>query len=187
MPEQIRVVWSVGHETPGMDKIVGTEDRRQPGTKRRREDARAVGNDELVDHDIKRVRLTLDRLEGWNDILCPPDFERRDFEAERASRCMGLAHLQHGLVIANIKDNCQPAELGENLTQELYSLACKIRRLQRQSRDVAARLGQICDQAAADRVDPHRKHNRDNRGRLLYCRDAASDGHKTVAPEAWKP
>src|SRR5258706_15560549 len=141
MPEQIHVVWSVGHETPGTDKIVGTEDRRQPGTKRRRDDARAVGNDELVDHDIKRVRLALDRLEGRNDILCPADFERRDFEAERASRCMGLAHLQHGLGIANIKENCQTAERGKNPTPKLYWLACKIRPRPAQSGAHAPCLG----------------------------------------------
>src|SRR5215471_5381189 len=33
-PELIRVVWSVGHETPGLDIIAGIEDRRQPRTER---------------------------------------------------------------------------------------------------------------------------------------------------------
>jgi hypothetical protein len=72
-------------------------------------DAREIGNNELIDHDVKRIRLALDGLEGRNDILRPPDFEWRDFEAERASRGLGLLHLQHGLGIADIEDDRQPA------------------------------------------------------------------------------
>jgi hypothetical protein len=39
----------------------------------------------------------IERLEGGNNILCSPDFEERDFDAERASHGLNLAHLQHGL------------------------------------------------------------------------------------------
>ena len=151
-PEQIRVVWSVGHETPGLDIIAVVEDRRQPRAERKRDDARAVGGSECIAHDVKCVRLGLERLEGGSDILRSPDFEWRDFEAERASRSLNLAHLQHGLGKANIGHDCQPAEPGDNLAQEFKSLAGKIGLLDRQSSDVAARSRQTCDQAAADRV-----------------------------------
>ena len=63
----------------------------------------------MIDRNVKCIRLGLDRLEGRTEILHPPDFEWRDFDAERASRGLGLAHLQHGLRIAHIEDNCQPA------------------------------------------------------------------------------
>ena len=72
------------------------EDRRQPRAERKRDDARAVGGNERIGHDVKCVRLGLERLEGGSDILRSPDFEWRDFEAERASRGLNLAHLQHG-------------------------------------------------------------------------------------------
>src|SRR5262245_48882420 len=47
--------------------------------------------------------------------------------------------------------------------------------MERQSSDVGPRFGQTCDQTAADRIDAHRKHNGNGRGRLLYCGDRASD------------
>jgi hypothetical protein len=37
--------------------------------------------------------LSLDRFEGRNDILRPPDFDWRDFEAERASRGLDLGRI----------------------------------------------------------------------------------------------
>ena len=142
---------------PGFDKIAGTEDRRQSRAERKRDDARAVGGNERIDHNIKCVRLALERLEGGRDILRSPDFECGDFEAERAGRGLDLAHLQHGCGIADIGHDRQPAEAGDNLAQEFEPLAGKIGRLDRQSGDVAARSRQTCDQAAADRVDRHRE------------------------------
>src|SRR5262249_16830920 len=118
-PEHIRVVWSVGHERPSLDKIAGIEDRRQPRSERKRDDARAVGANERIDHDVNCVRLGFKRLEGGSDILRSPDFEWRDVEAERASRGLNLAHLQHALSKTNINNDCQTAESGDNLAQKL--------------------------------------------------------------------
>jgi hypothetical protein len=56
------------------------------------------------------------RLEGGSNILYSPNFKWRDFEAERASLGLNFAHLQHGLRKAGISNDCQPAELRENLT-----------------------------------------------------------------------
>ena len=147
------------------------KDRRKPRAERKRDDARAVGDNECIAHDVKCVRLGLERLEGGSDILRSPDFEWRDFEAERASRGLNLAHLQHGLGIANICHDCQPAEPGDNLAQKFESLAGKIGRLDRQSSDVAARSRQTCDQAAADRIVCQCKDDRDDRCHPLYCGD----------------
>ena len=72
------------------------EDRRQPRAERKRDNARAVGGNESIDHDVKCVRLGVERRERGSDILCSPDLKRRDFEAERAGRRLNLAHLQHG-------------------------------------------------------------------------------------------
>ena len=79
-------------------------------------------------HDIKCIRAALERLEGGRDILGSPDFECGDLEAERAGRCLNLAHLQHGGGIADIGHDRQPAETGDNLAQEFESLASKIGR-----------------------------------------------------------
>ena len=46
-----------------------------------------------------------------------------DFEAERAGRCLNLAHLQHGAGIANIGHDRQPAKTGNNLAQKFEALA----------------------------------------------------------------
>ena len=121
-------------------------------------------------HDIKCLCAALERLEGGRDILRSPDFECGDLEAERAGRCLSLAHLQHGAGIADIGHDRQPAETGDNLAQEFESLAGKIGRLDRQAGDVAARSRQARDQAAANRVRRRREHDRDDRCRLL-CRE----------------
>ena len=71
-----------------------------------------------------------------------PDFERDDFKAERAGRCLNFAHLQHGVGIADIGQDRQPAETGDNLAQKFKSLAGKIGGLDRQAGDVAARSRQ---------------------------------------------
>src|SRR5262249_60839334 len=100
----------------------------------------------------KCIRLWLEHLEGGSNILCSPDFEWRDLDAERASHGLNLAHLQHGLGKANVSHDCQPAEMGDNFAQEFEALGSSIGRLDRQSSDVAAWSRQTCDHAAADRV-----------------------------------
>ena len=70
----------------------------------------------------KGVRATLDRLESGRDVLRSPDFERGDFEAERAGRFLNLQHVQHGDRTAHIGHDRQPAKSGENLTQEFEAL-----------------------------------------------------------------
>ena len=107
---------------------------------------------ERVGNDIKCLRAALERLEGGRDILRSPDFECGDIEAKRAGRCLNLAHLQHGVGIADIGHDRQPAETGDNLAQEFEPLASKIGLLDRQAGDVAARSRQARDQAGADRV-----------------------------------
>jgi hypothetical protein len=42
-PQDIRVAWSAGHESPGLDKIAAVEHRREPCAERKRDDARAIG------------------------------------------------------------------------------------------------------------------------------------------------
>ena len=93
-----------------------------------------------------------------------------DLEAERAGRCLNLAHLQHGVGIADIGHDRQPAKTGDNLAQEFEPLAGKIGLLDRQAGDVAARSRQTRDEAGADRVARRREHDRDDRCRLL-CRE----------------
>jgi hypothetical protein len=173
--EPFRVAWSVGHKRAAFDKIAGTENRWQPRAKCRRNNAYAIRNNELIDRDVKCVRSGLEGLERGRDILGTLDYEWRDFQTEHACRGLGLAHFKHGLGIANIEHDCQPVQLRDNLTQEFYSFAGKIVRLDRQSSDVAARLRKTCDQAAADRVDTYCKDDGDNRCRLSYGGDGASD------------
>ena len=53
--------------------------------------------------------------------------ECNDLKAERAGRCLDLAHLQHGGGNADIGQDRQPAETRDNLAQEFESLASKCR------------------------------------------------------------
>src|SRR5438105_6202702 len=107
-PEQVRVVRTVRHETSGSDKIAGTENRWQPRAQCQLQDAREIGDHQLVDRDVKRVGSSFDRLERGSDILRPLDHERRDFDVEYARCGLRLAHFQDRLRIADIKDDAQP-------------------------------------------------------------------------------
>src|SRR5262249_6601753 len=105
--------------------------RRQPSAERKRDGASAVGGNQSIDHHVKRVCSGFERIEGRSDILCSLDFEWRDFDAERASGGLNLTPLQHGLGEAQLKYNCQPAEMRNDLTQEFEPLAGKIGLLNR--------------------------------------------------------
>src|ERR1700738_3566063 len=96
---------------------------RSPRAERQRKDASAGCGIESILRDVKCVRLGLERLESGSDILRSSNFEWRDFEAERASRGLSLAHLQHGFGKANISHDCQPVETGDTLAQDFDSLA----------------------------------------------------------------
>ena len=74
-PEQVREVWSIGHQTSRFDVLPKTVHRRQSRGERQGVDANPVGVHERVAADIKRIRAALERLEGGRDILGSPDFE----------------------------------------------------------------------------------------------------------------
>src|SRR5262249_27665381 len=111
----------------------------------KRDDARAVGVNESVPHDVNCVRLGLESIERGSNVLRAPDFKWRDLEAERPG--FGL---------------------------NLESLPGKIGRLDRQAGDVAAWPRETRDQAADDGIVRYCKDNGDNRCRLLYHRDGNS-------------
>jgi hypothetical protein len=50
--------------------------------------------------------VCLERFDRRSNILCAPDFEWRNFDAEPASHRMNLVHLQHALGIADISYDC---------------------------------------------------------------------------------
>src|SRR5262245_62150914 len=88
-------LWSIGHEVPTSDKIASAKDRWKPRAQGKRKDAHEIGDHELIDCNIKRVRVSPERLEGGTEIRHSTDFQWGDFDAERASGSLGLAHLQH--------------------------------------------------------------------------------------------
>src|SRR6266403_5739298 len=108
-PKQVHIAWPVGHESSGTDEITGTVDHRQSRAECEGENAIKIGDDKLVDHDIERVGLRIELLKHRSDVLHAPDFEKRNVELEFASRGLGIAHLQHRLVIASIEDDRQSA------------------------------------------------------------------------------
>ena len=133
---------------------------------RERDDARAVGGNECVDHHVKCVGLALECLEGGRDIRRSPDFKFGDFNAEIVGPSLSLSHFQHGLGKADVGQDRQTAQIGTNLAQEFEPFAGEIDPLIRQSSDVTAWSRQARDQAAANRVIRQRKNDGDDRCRL---------------------
>ena len=74
-PEQVREIWSIGHQTSRFDVLPEAVHRRQSRAERQGVDANAVGGYERVGHDIKCIRAALERVEGGRDILRSPDFD----------------------------------------------------------------------------------------------------------------
>src|SRR5215469_2959853 len=99
-PKQDHVAWPVGHQPSGLDEIAGTVDHRQSRAEREGKNAIEIGDDELVDHDIKRIRLRAELLEHRRNVLPASYIEKSDVELEFARRGLGIARLQRGLVIA---------------------------------------------------------------------------------------
>ena len=141
-PELVREVWSIGHQTARFNVLPSAVHRRQSRAHRQDVDAGPVGVHERVGTKIKCIRAVLERLEGGCDVLRSPDFGCSDLKAERAGRCLDLAHLQHGGGIAHISHDRQPAKTGYDLAQQFEFLASSIRCLVRQTGDVAARSRQ---------------------------------------------
>ena len=91
-----------------------------------------------------------------------PDFQRGDIEAERASRGLSLTHFQHGGGIADIDQDRQPVETGDNLAQKFEALASKFSCLVGQAGDIAAWPRQARDEVVGNRISRLREHDRDD-------------------------
>ena len=102
--------------------------RRQPRAQRQGVVPNSIGVYEQIGHDIKCIGSTFERLDGGCEILCPPDGYGSLFEAERAGRRLNLTHLRHADATADAGHD-QPTETGNNLAQEVESLAGKVGRL----------------------------------------------------------
>src|SRR5438067_6389231 len=73
-PVQVRLVWSIGHQTSRFDGLPGGVARRQSRGQRQGIDADAMRVHERVDTDIKCVCTVIERLEGGYDVFASLDF-----------------------------------------------------------------------------------------------------------------
>jgi hypothetical protein len=70
------------------------------GAQRERDDLGAIGDRERILHNVERVRLRLEGLEGGPNILRSPYLKGRNFEVKCASRSLNLASLWRGWGLA---------------------------------------------------------------------------------------
>ena len=61
--------------------------------RRRPDNLRTVRDNKYILDNVKCVSPCIERCEAGCNILRSPDCEWRNFEAERAGRCLNLAHL----------------------------------------------------------------------------------------------
>ena len=130
----------------------------------------SVGERQVVQKDVERVRTAVEGVECGRDVVGLPDFQVENLKSKRTCRCLNLASVEDGTGIDDIDQDRQPAQTGDNLAQQFESLASKVGLLTRQPGDVAARSHERCDQAAADGFRRPGKDNRNDRCRLL-CRE----------------
>src|SRR5215469_5871805 len=118
-PKQVHVAWPVGHKSSGLDEISGTVDHRQSRAEREGKNAIEVGDDKLVDHDIKRICLRVELLEHRRNVLPTSYIEKSAVELQFTRRGFRIALLQHRLIIATIEDNSQSTQLRDQFPQNL--------------------------------------------------------------------
>src|SRR5262249_31062465 len=101
-------------------------------------DASPLCEDKWVGADINCLRAISECCEGRCNILGSPHLEHGDFDAENASRCLNLVDLRHGGGVADIGQYPQTMDTRDDFAQEFKPLGSEVRRLERQTRDVAA-------------------------------------------------
>jgi hypothetical protein len=92
---------------------------------------------------------------------------------------------KHGRGIADVGQDRQPAEAGDNLAQQFESLASSLGLLEREAGGIAPRPRQTRYQAGADGV-PRHENDGDDRRRLLGSHDCGSrrcDNDINLAPD----
>jgi hypothetical protein len=121
-----RKIRSIGHQCPGFDIRTSIEARRQPRAQGKRDDARPGRGNECREHDVQRVRLALERLEGGRNVVRTSDFQSGDGNAELACPSLNLVHFQHGGLMADVRQDRKPAQVGHDFAQQLEPLAGEV-------------------------------------------------------------
>jgi hypothetical protein len=135
--QQIREIWSVGHEPPGSHRTGEFEARWEPHVACKRGDARAI---DWICNNVKCVSFAFESIKNGRDIdiLRSLSCVFLNFKSKIASHGLNVILFQHGRGIVGDKQNCQAAKTGDELTQEFEPLTSTFGGLERQSRDVAA-------------------------------------------------
>ena len=100
--------------------------RRQSRVQREGIDLEPIVEQEPIDYDIKRIRATLELLEGWRDILRSANVRCADLKSELFGCCLDLIHLERAGRVRNVDHNRKSTEIGNNIAQKLKSLANQI-------------------------------------------------------------
>src|SRR5262245_15370599 len=101
-------------------------------------DAGPLCEDKWVGADINCLRAISECREGRCNLLGPPHLEHGDFDVENASRCLNLVYFSDGGGVADIGQYSQTMDTRYDFAQEFKPLRSEVRRLERQTRDVAA-------------------------------------------------
>src|SRR5262245_65682300 len=142
---QVRKVWSIGYQAPSIDVLAIAVNGRQVRAYCQNAEPVSISGYERVARDIQRLSPPLKCLDGRRNILGATDFRYGGLKAKRPSRRPDLADIQpHGGII-DIGHDCQVAKVGNNLTQELDTLASKIGCLIGQTGNIATRPCQTAD------------------------------------------
>src|SRR3954454_8123947 len=179
-PKQVRRAWPVGHQPTGLNVLSKAVHRRHARTEREVVDANTVGVGERVRQNVKSLRPRCQRFKYGSDITRAANFYWHDFEADCLGRGLDLALLQRRTQIACLTQYRQPSQSGHNLTQKFKAFACKVDRLDRETRNVSSRTSEACNHAVAGRICRQSEHDRNCRSHMLGNDGAAAHRHDNV-------
>src|SRR5262249_26005210 len=158
-PEHGMVAGAIGHQPPGLRDLTERAYQGKPKAERQGRDPNAMGVHEGLSDNVKGVRAAFDTLERRSDILRALYSGGDDVQPDRGGGDSGFIHFLHGDGVTGIGDDRQPAHAGDDLAQQLNSLADNVAGLDRHSGDIAAGPRQARNEAAANRIDRNREHD----------------------------
>ena len=156
-------------KTSCFDQFSNTMHGGQSGSQRETIDAAAVSEQQRNGWDVEGVCAAAECFERAVDVISLPDLKCLDFERDGSSCAPNLTNISIGKRIADICQDCQPAQSGNELPEKFDSFTSSFRLQAGQAGDIATWPRKAGDDAAADRISCRCKHDGDHRG-SAFCR-----------------
>src|SRR5947209_4677395 len=146
--KQVGEIRAIGHQPAGVDELPEAEDRRNSLFGDNPQYLVLVRVHERFAQHVKSIWTPLlDTRQGRRNVIGEAQLEDFGLDIQRGCRRPDTACFKRKTAACDIGKRSKPAHVRDDLAQQIDTLACKIVRLHRQARDIAAGPRQALDQA----------------------------------------